>query len=420
MDDLDELIREADRRGIGLMLDMVFNHTSTAHEWFQRALAGDKRYQDYYIFRDGPADCPPTNWVSKFGGSAWEYLPTLGKWYLHLFDVTQADLNWENPAVRRELAEILRFWKEKGIRGFRFDVVNLISKPAVFEDDHEGDGCRFYTDGPRVHQYIRELAAAGGCIVLSSPPAKPENLSRLPHTVNQTDFIQEGLPMLLTLLQFFAAKFLYLALHLESGSFPRPLNAREEAEAFQALRSGDPNAAETIIRHNLRLVAHIVKKYYASPADQDDLISVGTIGLIKAVRTFDGERQARFSTYASKCIENEIRMHFRKGKKEGSTISLQETLETAKEESALTLSDVLQDPLCMEEDYEKQDEARRLRQLIERLDARERQILLLRYGLGGQPPLTQLETAQVVGISRSYVSRLETRALEQLRARWEQ
>lgn len=162
MDDLDELIREADRRGIGLMLDMVFNHTSTAHEWFQRALAGDKRYQDYYIFRDGPADCPPTNWVSKFGGSAWEYLPTLGKWYLHLFDVTQADLNWENPAVRRELAEILRFWKEKGIRGFRFDVVNLISKPAVFEDDHEGDGRRFYTDGPRVHQYIRELAAAGG------------------------------------------------------------------------------------------------------------------------------------------------------------------------------------------------------------------------------------------------------------------
>lgn len=226
--------------------------------------------------------------------------------------------------------------------------------------------------------------------------------------------------MLLTLLQFFAAKFLYLALHLESGSFPRPLNTREEAEAFQALRSGDPNAAETIIRHNLRLVAHIVKKYYASPADQDDLISVGTIGLIKAVRTFDGERQARFSTYASKCIENEIRMHFRKGKKEGSTISLQETLETAKDESALTLSDVLQDPLCMEEDYEKQDEARRLRQLIERLDARERQILLLRYGLGGQPPLTQLETAQVVGISRSYVSRLETRALEQLRARWEQ
>lgn len=112
--------------------------------------------------------------------------------------------------------------------------------------------------------------------------------------------------MLLTLLQFFAAKFLYLALHLESGSFPRPLNAREEAEAFQALRSGDPNAAETIIRHNLRLVAHIVKKYYASPADQDDLISVGTIGLIKAVRTFDGERQARFSTYASKCIENTI------------------------------------------------------------------------------------------------------------------
>ena len=109
MDDLDELIREADKRGIGLMLDMVFNHTSTEHEWFQKALAGDKKYQDYYIFKDGSPDRCPTNWVSKFGGSAWEYVPQLGKWYLHLFDVMQADLNWENPAVRAEMADILRF-----------------------------------------------------------------------------------------------------------------------------------------------------------------------------------------------------------------------------------------------------------------------------------------------------------------------
>ena len=162
MEDLETLIREADKRGIGLMLDMVFNHTSTAHPWFQKALAGDRKYQDYYIFKDGSPDKIPTNWVSKFGGPAWEYLPALGKWYLHLFDVTQADLNWENPEVRAELAGILRFWKEKGIKGFRFDVVNLISKPEVYEDDHQGDGRRFYTDGRNVHRYLQELVAAGG------------------------------------------------------------------------------------------------------------------------------------------------------------------------------------------------------------------------------------------------------------------
>ena len=162
MEDLETLIREADKRGIGLMLDMVFNHTSTAHPWFQKALAGDRKYQDYYIFKDGSPDKIPTNWVSKFGGPAWEYLPALGKWYLHLFDVTQADLNWENPEVRAELAGILRFWKDKGIKGFRFDVVNLISKPEVYEDDHQGDGRRFYTDGRSVHRYLQELVAAGG------------------------------------------------------------------------------------------------------------------------------------------------------------------------------------------------------------------------------------------------------------------
>ena len=162
MEDLEELIREADRRGIGLMLDMVFNHTSTEHEWFKKALAGDKKYQDYYIFKDGTPDCYPTNWVSKFGGPAWEYVPWLGKWYLHLYDVMQADLNWENPAVREEMADILRFWKAKGIKGFRFDVINVISKPEFYEDDYEGDGRRFYTDGRNVHKYLKELVAAGG------------------------------------------------------------------------------------------------------------------------------------------------------------------------------------------------------------------------------------------------------------------
>ncbi len=162
MEDLEELIAKADAKGIGLMFDMVFNHTSTEHAWFQKALEGDKDYQDYYIFKEGTPETVPTNWVSKFGGSAWEYLPQLGKWYLHLFDVTQADLNWENPKVREELKDILRFWKEKGIAGFRFDVVNLISKPEVFEDDLEGDGRRFYTDGRHVHEFLKELVHDAG------------------------------------------------------------------------------------------------------------------------------------------------------------------------------------------------------------------------------------------------------------------
>ena len=162
MEDADSLISEARETGIGVMFDMVFNHTSTEHEWFQKALAGDPEYMDYYIFRDGQADTPPTNWVSKFGGSAWEYVPHLGKWYLHLFDVTQADLNWDNPKVREELKKVILFWKAKGLNGFRFDVVNLISKPAVFENDYEGDGRRFYSDGPHVHEYLKELVRDTG------------------------------------------------------------------------------------------------------------------------------------------------------------------------------------------------------------------------------------------------------------------
>lgn len=157
MEDFEQLIREAENRQIGIMLDMVFNHTSTEHEWFQKALAGEEKYQNYYIWREGSPDRPPTNWESKFGGPAWEYVPALGKWYLHLFDVTQADLNWENPEVREELKNVIRFWKQKGVRGFRFDVVNLISKPEIFEDDPDGDGRRLYTDGHHVHEFLKEL-----------------------------------------------------------------------------------------------------------------------------------------------------------------------------------------------------------------------------------------------------------------------
>lgn len=160
MADFETLSREAAKRGIRLMLDMVFNHTSTEHEWFKKAMAGDKDYEDFYIWREGGSDgTPPNNWESKFGGSAWQYVPEKGKWYLHLFDPTQADLNWENPRVRKELQNVIRFWMNKGVKGFRFDVVNLISKGS-YESDNEGDGRRFYTDGPRVHEFLHELSAA--------------------------------------------------------------------------------------------------------------------------------------------------------------------------------------------------------------------------------------------------------------------
>lgn len=168
MEDFDELAREAKARGLEIMLDMVFNHTSTAHEWFQRALAGDPKYLAYYKFVDAAPDAtadnpgePPTNWDSKFGGNAWEYVPSLNKWYLHLFDVTQADLDWDNPEVRQQMADVLRFWQDKGVSSFRFDVVNLISKPAGWPSD-ETDGKHFYSDGPHVHEYLQELVRLGG------------------------------------------------------------------------------------------------------------------------------------------------------------------------------------------------------------------------------------------------------------------
>jgi trehalose-6-phosphate hydrolase len=157
MEDFDNLVSEAEKRGIGLMLDMVFNHTSSRHEWFQKALAGDEKYKNFYIFKKGQKPgVPPTNWESKFGGNAWEYVPKMDEYYLHLFDVSQPDLNWDNEEVREEIYKIIRFWMEKGVKGFRFDVVNLISK-SEYLDDEEGDGRKFYTDGPNIHKYLREL-----------------------------------------------------------------------------------------------------------------------------------------------------------------------------------------------------------------------------------------------------------------------
>ncbi|MBD8098492.1 alpha,alpha-phosphotrehalase [Pseudomonas fluorescens] len=152
MADCDLLISEAAKRGIRLMLDIVVNHTSVEHEWFQQARSSlDNPYRDFYIWRD-----QPNTWESKFGGSAWEYEAQTGQYYLHLFDHTQADLNWDNPKVRAEVFKMMRFWRDKGVGGFRLDVINLISKPADFPDDHT-DGRRFYTDGPNVHDYLQEM-----------------------------------------------------------------------------------------------------------------------------------------------------------------------------------------------------------------------------------------------------------------------
>ena len=157
MEDFEELAAEASKRGIKLMLDMVFNHTSDRNQWFQKALAGDEKYKNFYIWKKGKGPgVPPTNWESKFGGNAWQYVEKFDEYYLHLFDVSQPDLNWDNEEVREEVRKVVRFWMSKGVKGFRFDVVNLISK-GDFEDDFEGDGRRFYTDGPNIHKYLQEL-----------------------------------------------------------------------------------------------------------------------------------------------------------------------------------------------------------------------------------------------------------------------
>ncbi|MFA0220601.1 alpha,alpha-phosphotrehalase [Vibrio splendidus] len=161
MEDFDLLLSEAHQRGIRIVMDIVVNHTSTEHAWFQSAL-GDKNspYRDYYIWKDPVAGQAPTNWQSKFGGNAWELDEATGQYFLHLFAKEQADLNWENPVVREEVKDVISFWAEKGVDGFRLDVINLISKQQDFSNDDIGDGRRFYTDGPRVHEYLKEISEA--------------------------------------------------------------------------------------------------------------------------------------------------------------------------------------------------------------------------------------------------------------------
>ncbi len=214
--------------------------------------------------------------------------------------------------------------------------------------------------------------------------------------------------------------FLMLRLGGSGGSFPRPLSAEEERKYLSLAAEGDEEARAVLIEHNLRLVAHIVKKYYSTTCDQDDLISIGTVGLIKGITSYRPDRGVRLATYASRCVENEILMYFRSQRKSAGDISLSEALDNDGE-GGLSMQDVLYEEEDILERLAMKEDSRRLRQLVgTALDEREREIIELRYGLGGLPPLPQREVAGKLGISRSYVSRLEKKALEKLRKKLEE
>lgn len=227
--------------------------------------------------------------------------------------------------------------------------------------------------------------------------------------------------MFFELFSSIAQHLLFFALHLENGTtFPKPLTGVQEKECFRRMSEGDSSARNELIEHNLRLVAHIVKKYYSITRDQDDLISIGTIGLIKAVNTFSYEKGTRFSTYASRCVENEILMHFRNLKKSASDVSINDPIDSDKDGGSLTLMDVIADETSLIDNIDLKLKSEKLYHLIrENLSDWEREIIILRYGLYGKRPLTQREIAARLHISRSYVSRIEKRALEILKKQFE-
>ena len=209
---------------------------------------------------------------------------------------------------------------------------------------------------------------------------------------------------------------LMYSLQLSPGSFPKPLSQKEETYYLQLAAEGDLEARNILIERNLRLVAHIMKKYYAQASDQEDLISIGTIGLIKGISTFDASKGARLATYAARCAENEILMHFRSLRKSAQDVSLSDYIETGADGAALSLMDVVGDETDLLERVTTREQIRQLRESMESvLTDQERQVIQLRYGLGGQAPMRQREVAQITGISRSYISRIEKRALEKLR-----
>ena len=209
---------------------------------------------------------------------------------------------------------------------------------------------------------------------------------------------------------------LMYALQLSTGSFPKPLTTREEEHYLALAAQGDLDARNILIERNLRLVAHIMKKYYAQTADQEDLISIGTIGLIKGIESFDASKGTRLATYAARCVENEILMYFRSQKKSSQDVSLSDYIETGTDGAALALMDVVADD---EDLLERVSTRQDLKKLCKAVDAvltdQERQVIIARYGLGGGAPMRQREVANITGISRSYVSRIEKKALEKLK-----
>lgn len=223
--------------------------------------------------------------------------------------------------------------------------------------------------------------------------------------------------MFSAIISFLSANFLYFILHISNTScFPKPLKKKEEEEALERLARGDKNARALLIERNLRLVSHIVKKYYSKTNDTEDLISIGTIGLIKAIDSFKPDKGIRLATYASRCIENEILMHFRNIKKNASDVYLGDSLESDRDGNPLTLHDTISDNRDMAEDLEKKIRWEKAAEYLENLeDEREREIIILRYGLDNKKPLTQREVAARLNISRSYVSRIEKKVLSDMR-----
>lgn len=226
---------------------------------------------------------------------------------------------------------------------------------------------------------------------------------------------------MLEFVQLLLDNLLFFALHFENGSvFPKPLNAKEEEECFRLMKEGDKNARNRLVEHNLRLVAHVAKKYYGSGSDNDDLISIGTIGLIKAASSFDYTKGTRFATYAARCIDNEILMHFRYLKKSAGDIYFDEPVDTDKDGNQLTLIDIICQDDGILDKIDTETKTGKLISFMEQcLNEREKEIIILRYGLFGQRQLTQREVAKKLKISRSYVSRIEKKALETLRKKYD-
>lgn len=219
-----------------------------------------------------------------------------------------------------------------------------------------------------------------------------------------------------TFMLLVSSALLMLRIGENGTSFPRPLKSKEEQEYIRRMLDGDADARNALIEHNLRLVMHIIKKYYTKSADAEDLVSIGTIGLIKGVSTYRADKGVRLATYASRCIENEILMYFRGQKKSANDVSLSGSLDGESEGDGLSILDTIADDTDMLEDLARQESITRVRSAVEReLNGREAEVIRLRYGIDGIEPLTQREVAQRMGISRSYVSRIEKKALEQLR-----